>query len=278
LADTRDSKSRASNSMRVQLPPRPYLNNNKKNMEDFILNLLESIGNIDFSFVWQIFLYSLLVFWIVVLYWVWLDSGERTSKTFVRLLYVVLVALLNIIGWIIYLIIRPSQTIEEIYWSDLERRYLKYETAELGDCVKCGRQLYPGYTFCPHCRQKIKIKCPSCKVNIDRKSKFCPHCGSNVKKRMTPEQESPTKEVMQEQIQATKEEATRVVEERGTRYSTRKSFTVKIGESILGGYKIIGSKLKELAVKLKGSKKEAKDSQVKDKKDKKKKNSKKKKN
>lgn len=243
-------------------------------MEEFILNLLESIGNIDFSFIWQIFLYSLVVFWIVVLYWIWLDSGERTSNKLVRFSYVLLVAVLNIVGWIIYLIIRPSQTIEEIYWSDLERRYLKYETAELGDCIKCGRQLYPGYTFCPHCRQRIKIKCKSCKVNIDRKSKFCPHCGSGVRKRVTPEQESPSKEVMEEQIQATKDEATKVVEAKGTRYSTKKGFAVKIGESILGGYKLIGRKVKETINKVKNSKK---NTEEKPKKNKKKKNSKKKK-
>ncbi len=30
---------------------------------------------------------------------------------------------------------------------DLERRYLKYETSELGDCPRCGSQLYPGMSF-----------------------------------------------------------------------------------------------------------------------------------
>ena len=213
-------------------------------MEEFILNLLESIGNIDFSIIWEIFLYSLVVFWIVVLYWVWLDSGERTSNKLVRFSYILLVAVLNIVGWIIYLIIRPTQTIEEIYWSDLERRYLKYETAELGDCTKCGRQLYPGFVFCPHCRERIKKKCPECKVSVERKSKFCPYCGTAIKKRLTPEQESPTREIMEQQIQATKDEATQVVESKGTRYSTKKGFAIKIGESIIGGYKIIGQKLK----------------------------------
>ena len=244
-------------------------------MEEFILNLLESIGNIDFSFVWEIFLYSLIVFWIVVLYWVWLDSGERSSNKFVRFSYVLLVAALNVVGWIIYLIIRPTQTIEEIYWSDLERRYLKYETSELGDCAKCGRQLYPGFVFCPHCRERIKIKCPGCKVSVDKKSKFCPHCGTSIKKRLSPDQESPTKEVMEKQIQATKDEATQVVESKGTRYSTKKGFAVKIGESVIGGYKIIGQKLKEIISKPKSkktednNKKEEKKKQREDKKNKK---------
>jgi hypothetical protein len=218
-------------------------------MEDFILNLLETAGSIDFKFVWQVFSYGLVVFWFVVLYWVWLDSGERTSNKTVRVSYVILVAVLNVVGLLIYLIIRPSQTIEEIYWADLERRYLKYETAELGDCPKCGSQLFPGYTYCPDCRYKLKMKCPRCKVYVDKKNKFCPHCGQELRKRRSPEQESPTKEVMQQQIQATKDEAKEVVESEKTRYSQRGGLAMKIGESIVGGYKLIFGKVKEMFTK-----------------------------
>jgi hypothetical protein len=214
-------------------------------MEDFILNLLETAGSIDFKFVGQVLSYGLVVFWFVVLYWVWLDSGERTSNKTVKISYVILVALLNIVGLLVYLIIRPSQTIEEIYWADLERRYLKYETAELGDCPKCGSQLFPGYTFCPNCRYKLKMKCPRCKTYVDKKNKFCPHCGQELRKRRSPEQESPTKEIMQQQIQATKEEAKEVVESEKTRYSQRGGFAMKIGEFLVGGYKSVFGKMKE---------------------------------
>jgi hypothetical protein len=181
----------------------------------------------------QIFLYSLGLFWLVVVYWVWLDSGERTSNRNTRLLYILLVITLNVIGWIIYLIIRPSQTIEEIYWSDLERRYLKYETAELGDCPRCGTQLYPGYTFCPSCRYQLKRKCTQCDVYIDRKNKHCPYCGKEMRKRVSPDQESPSQEVMEKQIQATKDEATEIVETKKTRYTIQKDFSVKVGDTIL---------------------------------------------
>ena len=215
-------------------------------MEDFILNLLDSIGNIDFRFVGQVFIYSLIVFWLVVLYWVWLDSGERTSNKGLRYLYIFLVAFLNIIGWIIYLIIRPSQTIEEIYWSDLERRYLKYETAELGDCPKCGTQLFPGFEYCPKCRYILKRKCPNCKVRIDKKSKYCPYCGVEVDSRAKDEQLAPTKEVMEQQIETTKEEVIKTVEAQKTRYSTSSNFVTKVGESIIGGYKIMGQGIKRL--------------------------------
>lgn len=233
-------------------------------MEDFILNLLETAGSIDFRFVGQIFSYGLVVFWFVVLYWVWLDSGERTSNKTVRISYVILVAVLNIVGLLIYLIVRPSQTIEEIYWADLERRYLKYETAELGDCPKCGSQLFPGYTYCPDCRYKLKIKCPRCKVYVDKKNKFCPHCGQELRKRRSPEQESPTKEVMQQQIESTKEEAKEVVESEKTRYSRRGGLAMKIGEGIVGGYKLILGKVKDIFKKKDSDKEDQRDSKKKE--------------
>lgn len=221
-------------------------------MEQFILDFLESIGNIDFKFVWNIFLYALIVFWFVVLYWVWLDSGDRTSNRTVRYLYVLLVASLNVVGWIIYLIIRPTQTIEEIYWADLERRYLKYETAELGDCPRCGTQLYPGFTFCPNCKYKLKRRCERCEVLVDKKNKYCPYCGQEMKKKSSVVEElAPTQEVMEKQIQATKDEATEVVETKKTRYSIRKGFSVKIGESIVGGYEIIINQSKKFLDRVK---------------------------
>ena len=221
-------------------------------MEQFILDFLESIGNIDFKFVWNIFLYALIVFWFVVLYWVWLDSGDRTSNRTVRYLYVLLVASLNVVGWIIYLIIRPTQTIEEIYWADLERRYLKYETAELGDCPRCGTQLYPGFTFCPNCKYKLKRRCERCEVLVDKKNKYCPYCRQEMKEKSSVVEElAPTQEVMEKQIQATKDEATEVVETKKTRYSIRKGFSVKIGESIVGGYEIIINQSKKFLDRVK---------------------------
>lgn len=210
-------------------------------MENFILSILEGAGNINFSIIWKVLLVAFIVFWIVVLDWIWVDSGERTSNKRSRILYIVLAIIFNVFGWLIYLIIRPTQTIEEIYWADLERRYLKYETSELGDCPKCGTQLYPGFLFCPNCNYKLKRKCPSCEVYIDKKSKFCPFCGTTIKTTTTEKEiAAPSIEEMQKQNLEIREELTEVVETQGTKYSGgRRNITEKIGERIVGGYKIM---------------------------------------
>ncbi len=224
-------------------------------MEQFILNLLDAIGNIDFRSVWNVFFYALAIFWMVVLYWIWLDSGDRSSSKKARIAYVLLGLILNIVGLVIYLIIRPSRTIEEIYWSDLERRYLKFETSELGDCPKCGAQLFPGFRFCPECKYKLKIKCPNCNVFIDRKYKYCPQCGEELhRNRSFDPLQSPTKEVMQGQIEASRIEATEVVEGSRTRYSVKKSIATHVGDRVIAGYMIVLDGIKGL-FKTKGKEK-----------------------
>jgi len=210
-------------------------------MEDFVLSILEGAGSINFNVVWKILLFAFVIFWIVVLDWIWADSGERTSSKRSRILYVILATVFNVFGWLIYLIIRPSQTIEEIYWADLERRYLKYETSELGDCPKCGTQLYPGYLYCPNCDYKLKRKCPSCGVYVDKTSNFCPFCSAVIKTdEIKQEIVAPSIEEMQRQNLEVREELAEVVETQGTKYSgSRKSVSEKFGAKIIGGYKVI---------------------------------------
>ena len=214
------------------------------NLEDIILDFFDFVGNIDFNMFGTLFIVALVVFWLVIIGWVWVDSSERTSKKGLKIGYILLVIFFNIFGLIIYLIIRPSETIEEIYWEDLERRYLKYETSELGDCPRCGSQLYPGYVFCTDCGYRLKVKCPQCGVLIDKDHVFCEYCGFKIKERATVQEEHPTVKVMEEQITATKREAEKTVESKMTKYKTGNSFVVKLGNSIVSSVSKLGGKKK----------------------------------
>jgi len=213
-------------------------------LENIILDFFDFVGNIDFNMFGTLFVVALVVFWLVIIGWVWVDSSERTSKKGLKVGYILLVIFFNIFGLIIYLIIRPSETIEEIYWEDLERRYLKYETSELGDCPRCGSQLYPGYVFCTNCGYRLKVKCPQCGVLIDKDHVFCEYCGFKIKERATVQEEHPTVKVMEEQITATKREAEKTVESKMTKYKTGNSFVVKLGNSIVSSVSKLGGKKK----------------------------------
>ena len=148
------------------------------NFENFVLGILDSSANFNFNAAIRGFLISLAVIWLFVVVWVWMDSGERSRNIFFRILSVILVLFLNMLGLIIYLLMRPKDTVENLYWSDLERRFLLYETSELGDCENCGLQLRPGFNVCPECSYPVNVECPTCKQLIDKHWNYCPYCST----------------------------------------------------------------------------------------------------
>lgn len=202
-------------------------------LEDTVLGIFSFVGGIDFNIVWTLLGLALVIFWLVIVSWVWIDSGERTSDRNIRIMYVLITLFLNIPGLIIYLVLRPGSTIEEIYWTDLERRYLKYETSDLGDCPECGAQLFPGYVHCVNCGYQVKHKCPNCQILVSNDCIYCPHCGTKLRTEEEQQEEVPTPEVMEESIKATKEHVTETVESKKTKYKYSESFIIKLGSSII---------------------------------------------
>lgn len=222
--------------------------------EELILSFFDGISNANYDLIIWIIQFLFIAFWIVVLGWVWVDAGERSTHKYTRLGSIALVGILNIFGLIIYLLIRPRQTIQEIYWADLERRYLKYETSELKDCPNCKYSLAPGYNACPRCGWDIKKQCPSCQVWIDKSFKYCPYC-KNSFVQPTPVEVVTSPTVMQEEVAKTQEEAISVVENKQTKYVVKTSLISKVKGDVLAFVKKVGDSVvnrstkKELKVK-----------------------------
>ncbi len=226
--------------------------------EKFLLDFIEGVGNIDFAVVINGLIVLFILFWVIVVGWVWSDAGERSTSKIFKVLSVVLVIFLNIPGLIIYLILRPKQTIAEIYWSDLERRYLKYETAELGDCYQCGFQLQPGFINCPNCAAVIKVKCDGCGVYIDKDWKHCPFCSkSNGKARPV---EDISEEEMEQRVKDTQKKVVESVESKQTRYATRTGFAIKLGDVVLNAVRGWGSRIDSVVRRPEKKKKNSKKS------------------
>ncbi len=149
----------------------PYL------MENFILDGLTFIEELDFALFTQILGIGFIVFWLFVVGWVWFDASERYKSIWPRFLAIFLTLILNIFGFIIYLIIRPKVTIEESYWMDLERKYLKFEAAGLEDCPRCGEEVLPNFIHCPNCGKELRVKCKGCDIYLEPDWNVCPFCG-----------------------------------------------------------------------------------------------------
>ncbi len=164
-------------------------------MEDFILDSVTFIGNLDFSLVLRMFFYVYLFFWVMVVVWVWFDASERSSNVPFKIFSVFITLLFNVFGLLIYLLVRPVDSYEERYLNELEKKYLQLETAGIVQCPSCTFDLEPGFVVCPRCGESVKVKCESCSEYIDSYWEFCAYCGvrrdvpENLKQELPKEKE-----------------------------------------------------------------------------------------
>ena len=146
-----------------------------------MLDGLQSLENIDFATLFRILGIGFGVFWVVVVGWAIFDAFERFNSLWLRILSVLLVVCLPLFGLLIYLIIRPRETVDELKMIDLERRFLKFEAAGLENCSSCGYELMPNFVYCPRCGNELRTKCESCGVYLEPTWRSCPFCGKDQK-------------------------------------------------------------------------------------------------
>jgi len=160
-----------------------------------VFSFIEFLGKVDFSIVFSVFGVGLLLFWIVVIGWVWSDALERYRSKGAALMIVILLITINIFGLVIYFIIRPRYTLDEEYWENLEKRFLKYEAQGLGDCPHCGEEVQPSFIFCRNCGRRLRVKCKECEMYLEPDWKVCPFCGTNQRKKKETIKTSPVNNI-----------------------------------------------------------------------------------
>jgi hypothetical protein len=107
---------------------------------------------------------AFLALWVYVIVWVYRDAERRGMS---GILWALLVLVGNIVGLIIYLIVR-SETMGRPREASTEK------------CPGCGTGIARGFTYCPHCGASLKPVCPGCQKPVDRAWKVCPNCGTSL--------------------------------------------------------------------------------------------------
>lgn len=119
----------------------------------------------------------LVALWISLIVWTYRDVRERTLDRFARILAVLLTAILNLPGLLLYLLLRPSQTLDETYQRSLEEEVLLQTLEEQPQCPGCERRVDPQWIICPSCRTRLKKPCPNCNHLLELAWDLCPYCG-----------------------------------------------------------------------------------------------------
>ena len=118
--------------------------------------------------------------WLSLIFWVLRDIRGRSRDRLVHILAVAVIALLFLPGLVIYLILRPARTLDEIYQETLEEEALLSEVAGLSRCPGCNAATQPAWQVCAHCHTRLRKPCTTCGELLELPWQICPHCASPV--------------------------------------------------------------------------------------------------
>src|SRR5574337_1165908 len=93
---------------------------------------------------------TVAAFWLALIIWTFRDMRSRSRDIFAQILAALLVAVLFIVGWIIYLMLRPKETLAEAYERSLEEEALLQGIEEVLACPGCGSRVHGEFVVCPN--------------------------------------------------------------------------------------------------------------------------------
>jgi predicted amidophosphoribosyltransferase len=122
----------------------------------------------------------LAALWLSLIFWTLRDIRSRSQDRLAQLFAVLIVAILNLPGVALYLILRPPRTLDEIYQHTLEEEALLAQIEQRPTCPGCGAHILPGWQVCPQCHTRLRKPCSTCGELMELPWQICPHCGTPV--------------------------------------------------------------------------------------------------
>ena len=116
--------------------------------------------------------------WLSLIIWTYRDIRTRTRDPLARLLAALVVAVLFLPGIVVYLILRPTRTLDDEYQHTLEEEALLQSIEDASLCPGCGRRIKEAWMVCPSCHTKLKKTCHQCGKLMELPWNLCPYCGT----------------------------------------------------------------------------------------------------
>jgi RNA polymerase subunit RPABC4/transcription elongation factor Spt4 len=120
----------------------------------------------------------LAALWLSLIFWTMRDIRQRTEDRLVHILAALCVGILNFPGLVIYMILRPAETMEETYLRTLEEEALLAQVEERSFCPGCGSQVGSDWVICAHCHTRLRKTCRNCGKLLELPWQVCPFCSS----------------------------------------------------------------------------------------------------
>jgi len=116
--------------------------------------------------------------WLGLLLWTWRDMKQRSRDPFAQIAASLMVAVLGLVGVVIYVMLRPQETLAEAYERSLEEEALLQNIEEKPICPGCGRPIKEAWQVCPYCHTKLKKPCIHCGEMLELAWNLCPYCAT----------------------------------------------------------------------------------------------------
>jgi RNA polymerase subunit RPABC4/transcription elongation factor Spt4 len=120
--------------------------------------------------------------WISAVIWAFRDIRARSRDIFAQILATLMVLiffpLFPLPGLMLYFILRPRETLAEVYERSLEEEALLQGIEERLACPGCNRRIEEEFMICPTCHTRLKKECPTCGHLLHLRWNICPYCGA----------------------------------------------------------------------------------------------------
>ncbi len=125
--------------------------------------------------------FFVVVFWLATAFWVYKDARRRLDDPWLVWMAGLLGLLPPFVGPVVYLFLRPPESIAERLDRELENRALEERLAERELlCPVCRAQVDSSFLVCPVCTTRLKQACSSCGSPLEAIWQACPYCATPV--------------------------------------------------------------------------------------------------
>ena len=155
---------------------------------DFIPNpIVQLVG--------QLIVIYVVLLWLGTAYWAFRDMQARTENPilpyFAAALIIFFTPLLFVFAVVLYLIVRPRESLAEVYERSLAEESLLAEVEKNELCPVCRDRVEADWLVCPNCRTRLHRVCPSCSRLADPTGRSAPTAATSSRAGPVPPRRPP---------------------------------------------------------------------------------------
>jgi hypothetical protein len=135
------------------------------------------ITNSALNLVATLFVLMLIVLWLALIVYTYLDARRRISDPFL-IACATVASFFPYIGTAVYAIVRPPEFLEDAHERELEIKAAELKVRQLREqtCPNCEYPVEKNFLRCPNCQRRLKDPCPTCSKPVDPRWGLCPYC------------------------------------------------------------------------------------------------------